>query len=1319
MKKTLPLKKRARFLCGLFAAAALFFTACSNPAQSDKPGEDDPAGTQDPLNGLKSLALSGGAVLSPAFDGTIANYLVNVPAGVTELAVTAEPADPSYVLSANNGVPQALTAGSATAITITVKTQDKTRQRRYIVVVRRAGENANADPVLNAITLDSGTLEPVLNADTFNYSVALPFETESLAIGAYPRKETTTVTGTGVKALEPGENEFTITTVAEDGTRRDYVILARRGSDLSLKALSVSEGALDPAFDPQLTRYAVDLGGHIDSLVVEAEAASEQASVTGAGEKLLQVGLNTVTISVGIENEGTKTYTLDIVKAGNENGNWIATLDSLSVARGNGDASGLTLSPPFDPETFSYAVEGWINEDSITVSAVKTDPKSGVDISPGEGDSPGVESTGLVPGDTTITITVSSENNRIQNSYTIAVYRKSSNVALKGMRTEWDSTITGLNTWSLVHGHIHYTGYYTHPVPGFSIDAVLNSGISPSENIGDPNKFELYCDDAIGWIKFNPVPADSRALVTGDIGKTWHLTEFKDYPFSFTITAEDGVTSVACSYIVSHVHAKSDDNTLKSLVPSTGAFLGDFSPTINSYSMVVSRDVASIAVTGEVNYDTPAPGGAAATISANNGVPQPLDTGPNEITITVTAENGDARDYVITVIRSTVSLGTDPFPSLLEAEAWLKSQPANTVSDPYPVALASTLSFDALKTQRYTLGQLFAVLDHAKRYVAIDLSNVTGVPSDGIGGINGRPEMFPPLAGVEYLVEAALPSGIRSISVGMFRDCVNLKAIDLSAYTSLASIGEYAFLRCSSWGEQLKFPSALKTIGGYAFWGANRIRSLSFPASLTTIGDNTFEGCALQSIAFDNGVGKTTIGAYAFEGCSELASVAFSTGISAIGHGAFAGTALVTADLSGTAIAEFRPMAFSGCPNLETLTLPSNAASWHSASSNRGQEMLYDVPKLKLLTIPATLSAIPETAFARLQGQTPDLKFEATGPVYETALDGRAIIDKSVNGKKLAWGPSLSGELSVPSGVAVIGRYAFSKNTNITKLILSDDVKPLEPYAFEGCAAQVVLGAKIRELPSYTFYNNKDMGDLAIPASVKAIRSNAFDSAGLGAVTLQNGITIIEDDAFVNSTLTSINFPASIVSLGAAFGNTRLTSVDLSALGTVTEIRGFNNCPDLVSATLPPHLFAVGANALGGSSRLANIVLPPLVTVIGNGAFNGCAALADLVLPSGVISIGDSAFAGSGLTSISFPAGFASLGAGAFASCPSLEWAEFLYEEAPVSVSANTFPVSSAIFEAIYVPDLLFAAYVGTESSPSSWGSVMLRSKVERHSTKQ
>jgi uncharacterized protein YceK len=1326
MKETDSMKKPRFFpaLRCLSVLAVLLLAACPNPAQDNTGGEGLPD-SEAPLASLKSMALSDNAVLSPVFDGGVTSYKVNVPPHITELAVTAEPADPAYILSANNGVPQLLTAGSATPITITVRNADKTGQRRYIVVVRRAGDNADGDPSLNAIALGAGTLEPTFSADITRYTAAVPFETASISIDASAKKETTLVAGTGEKALDPGDNEFVIASVAEDGTRRDYTVTVRRGGDASLRALSVSAGTLSPAFDPQITAYTVQVAGNIDTLTVEALANNYQAKVEGAGEKTLQVGKNTVTITVSVENGGTRTYAIEISKAGNEDGNWTATLDSLAVERADGNASGLSLNPPFDPGIFEYALEGWNSEASITVRALKTDSLSGVDISPGEpgeGVEFGVETAELPVGHSAITITVTSENGQVQNVYTILVYRKSSNTAVKQIRTEYGRTdysnslpyseVPGGSAWEKQYRMIHYTGYYEHPRENISVD--LHSGRSPTVPEGDPDVFPLYCNDHIAWVKFTATPEDSRAVVSGDSGKTlsFRADEFGAFNYSFTVTAEDGVSTRTLPYTVTRTHIQSTDNTLKSLAPSTGAFLQAFSPATTTYSMVVAKDVDRITITGAASHDTAVPGGTPATVGGGNGVEKMLASGPNEISITVTAENGATREYLITVVRSSTELGVEPFTTLAEVETWLKSRPANDKDTPLEVKFASSLSFDALKTANDGLGQLFTVLDRAGRYVSVDLSNVAGAPS--AGGSSRKSG--------EYLVKAILPAGITVIPDGMFQSCSNLETIDLSAFVSLVSIGSYAFAGCP-WDE-LELPPGLEIIDYHAFQNSTGITTLSLPASLTKIGTAAFMGCsALQTIVF-TGTGSATIGDYAFADCGSLATVTFA-GIGSIGNHAFRNAALITADLSATAVTMFCPSAFSGCPNLETLKLPSGASSWYytSYSANSSWNMLNNVPKLKLLAIPANL-VIPEAVlpFSLIQGQASDLKFEVAADHirYETAMDGRAIVDKTANGKRLVWAPSLSGEITTPAGVAVIGRYAFSKNSKLTKVSLSADVRTLEQYAFEDCSARVDLGGavKLRELLPYVFYKNKNMGDLIIPGNVLAIRPNAFNGAGIGVVTLQDGITTVEDNAFANSTLGSINFPASIVSLGAAFNGTRLASADLSRLTTITAVSGFANCPDLVSVTLPPNLFALGASAFEGSSKLTGIVLPATLVAIGNNAFKGCSAITGMDLPAGVTSLGSEAFSGSGLVSITIPEGVSAIGNSAFASCASLEWIELLHENAPVAADATVFPASSAVFNAIYVPDLLFTAYAGTETTPSNWASAAARGKVARHSAK-
>lgn len=82
---------------------------------------------------------------------------------------------------------------------------------------------------------------------------------------------------------------------------------------------------------------------------------------------------------------------------------------------------------------------------------------------------------------------------------------------------------------------------------------------------------------------------------------------------------------------------------LASLVPSTGRLVPSFDVFITSYFIPVPSDTDTLTLTAES-------GSPAATVSANSGVPQVLESDENTIVITVTAEDGITTcDYEVNV----------------------------------------------------------------------------------------------------------------------------------------------------------------------------------------------------------------------------------------------------------------------------------------------------------------------------------------------------------------------------------------------------------------------------------------------------------------------------------------------------------------------------------------------------------------------------------------------------------------------------------------------------------------------------------------------
>lgn len=132
-------------------------------------------------------------------------------------------------------------------------------------------------------------------------------------------------------------------------------------------------------------------------------------------------------------------------------------------------------------------------------------------------------------------------------------------------------------------------------------------------------------------------------------------------------------------------------------------------------------------------------------------------------------------------------------------------------------------------------------------------------------------------------------------------------------------------------------------------------------------------------------------------------------------------------------------------------------------------------------------------------------------------------------------------------------------------------------------------------------------------------------------------VTSIGNDAFVNSSLTSITIPNSVTTIGnsAFWGCTGLTSITIPNSVTSIGNGAFSDCYGLTSATIGDAVTTIGDGAFANCTSLNSITIPNSVTAIGNTAFYSCSALTTVTIGSGVTSIGDYAFYGCyGLTTV-------------------------------------------------------------------------------------
>ena len=184
-----------------------------------------------PLSGankLTALTVSN-ATISPAFNSNTTSYTANVPFSVSKLDIKATAENKATVSISN----PTLTPGGTTNVIITVKAENGSTKKYTIKVTREQDPNykPSNNNNLSGITVDGFLLSPVFKADTTNYVVWLPYETESIKVSgkAADSKASVEVIG-GANLLAGQDNEIKVVCTAEDGSKKEYIVIAKRAA---------------------------------------------------------------------------------------------------------------------------------------------------------------------------------------------------------------------------------------------------------------------------------------------------------------------------------------------------------------------------------------------------------------------------------------------------------------------------------------------------------------------------------------------------------------------------------------------------------------------------------------------------------------------------------------------------------------------------------------------------------------------------------------------------------------------------------------------------------------------------------------------------------------------------------------------------------------------------------------------------------------------------------------------------------------------------------------------------------------------------------
>lgn len=142
--------------------------------------------------------------------------------------------------------------------------------------------------------------------------------------------------------------------------------------------------------------------------------------------------------------------------------------------------------------------------------------------------------------------------------------------------------------------------------------------------------------------------------------------------------------------------------------------------------------------------------------------------------------------------------------------------------------------------------------------------------------------------------------------------------------------------------------------------------------------------------------------------------------------------------------------------------------------------------------------------------------------------------------------------------------------------------------------------------------------EVVFPKSVKRIQKGAFSgNKEIRKFTLNEGLEVIEEDAFFNSSITEISFPATLKEIGqyAFYNCLSLAKVDLSQTKVEVLQEGTFGLSNIQTATLPSTLTEIGIQAFLNTEKLSNIVIPANVHKLGNEAFRE-SGLTSVLLPN-------------------------------------------------------------------------------------------------------
>lgn len=308
-------------------------------------------------------------------------------------------------------------------------------------------------------------------------------------------------------------------------------------------------------------------------------------------------------------------------------------------------------------------------------------------------------------------------------------------------------------------------------------------------------------------------------------------------------------------------------------------------------------------------------------------------------------------------------------------------------------------------------------------------------------------------------------------------------------------------------------------------WSAylSEIKTVVIGDSITKIGKEAFSSVPCTAVKIGKNV--QVIGENAFQNCTSLTGdLVIPDSVTTIDRNAFFGSVISNGTLTlGKGLRTIGEYAFARCSFSGGLTIPEGITEIAEGAFCSTRKYSSSSAPGKItgpLTLPSTLKIIGAYAFA-----------------YE-GFSGELLIPDgvtSIGAEAFSECDGFGGTLSLPDSVKTVGESAFYQCEGFTGLKLSGGLTRIEKQSFafmNGLKTEVVIPEGVTEIGEGAF-TSSGMPSVQFPSTLKKIGKQAFYLARLTKITLPDGLETIEDEALnCWGVKNAIVLPASVKTIG-------------------------------------------------------------------------------------------------------------------------------------------------------------------------------------------